>query len=176
MRGMVLALLLMLALSGCEPDAAELITPSAAAATAPVSATIAPATATATKGFWAIATPTVAGTAALSTTMTATLPASCDLPPGWVTQLVRPGDTVATLAVCTGGSVAQIRAVNCLSPDDLVFVGQTLWLPTVCPMPAGESGRLGTPLAGTPTRRPPGDLGASPTPEPTVDTPVAPHR
>jgi len=54
---------------------------------------------------------------------------ACPPPPGWTAYTVLPGDTVFRLATNAGATVADVRGANCLADADLIFVGQTLYLP-----------------------------------------------
>ncbi len=53
----------------------------------------------------------------------------CPVPPGWTAYTVQRGDTVFRLATNAGATVADVRGANCLADADLIFVGQTLYLP-----------------------------------------------
>ncbi|MCC6615635.1 MAG: LysM peptidoglycan-binding domain-containing protein [Anaerolineae bacterium] len=53
----------------------------------------------------------------------------CPPPPGWTAYIVQAGDTVFRLATNAGATVADVRGANCLADADLIFVGQTLYLP-----------------------------------------------
>lgn len=65
---------------------------------------------------------------------------------------------MTSLAAATGTSVADVRAANCLADIDLIYVGQSLWLPfspgTVPPSPVigvigcGSNARIDSPVLG----------------------------
>lgn len=55
----------------------------------------------------------------------------CPLPAGWTTYVVQPGDSLAALAVATRISLADLLALNCLSPDAHVAPGSRLAVPRV---------------------------------------------
>jgi LysM repeat protein len=60
---------------------------------------------------------------------TASQPYVCgQVPSGWVSYVVRLGDTLYSLGRRTGTTEATIRQVNCL-PDTLIYEGQQIWLP-----------------------------------------------
>lgn len=92
-------------------------------------------------------------------------------PPGWVTAVVRPGQTVGRLAECVGVSSAEIVAVNCLPNNgNLIYSGQSLYLPGSCApaailtsTPAGRNNGIDTPPTTPPITTPgppqPGDDG-----------------
>lgn len=106
----------------------------------------------------------------------------CGPPASWRLVVVRPGETLYTLAVRYGTTVAAIRQANCLM-GDLLYAGQALYLPpyivvppTAVATPTATSTPTGTPTptptmtptaTATPTRTPI----PSPTPTPT-ETPV----
>ncbi len=65
---------------------------------------------------------------------TATPPPCVVTPPvAWTAHVVRPGDTLFSLARFTGTTMARVQQVNCL-PDETIKVGQLLWL--AAPIPA----------------------------------------
>ena len=65
-------------------------------------------------------------------------PTRCAAPTGWVVFVVQPGDTLSTLAAGVGASVASIRQANCL-PDDTIYAGRGLWLPSLPAAVEGEA-------------------------------------
>jgi LysM domain len=117
-------------------------------------------------------------------------PSVCTPPAGWVAYVVQPNDTVFDLALLTTSTVEQIQAANCLSDASAIFVGQTIFLPSIAPSPAiaGDTpppdtpvltdtpppdtpAAPGTPQAPTATRRP---SRATPTRQPTATNTSAP--
>ncbi len=159
MRRMILWLLLALALAGCRTGeeattAEDVVTVTRPATAPPAAPTDAPAAAT--KGFWDTATPTAddalwptaspTATATPANTATATPtaivePSPTPPPPAaacvgrpadWFPQPILPGDTVGALAACVGASVGEVLAANCLTANDTIFAGGTLWLPAAC--------------------------------------------
>lgn len=71
-------------------------------------------------------------------------PVPCGPPTGWVTHVVRPGDTLYQLSQAYGVTVAELRQANCLT-SSLIRTGQRLYVPpwaTRTPSPT---------LSGTPT-------------------------
>ena len=136
----------------------------------------------ATGAFWPTASPAATATGAATATPTAVgevsptptppSPVACGgRPAGWKAQLILPGDTVGALAACVGASVDEVLAANCLTANDTIFAGGTLWLPVACatPSPTKEAGILNipptTPVV-TPVRTPPGLVVVLPTPPP----------
>lgn len=65
--------------------------------------------------------------------------ATCDLPEGWVVYTVQPFDTLFSLAAQTDITVAEIKDANCIL-DDLIIVGDPLFLPSLPPAPVIVSG------------------------------------
>lgn len=55
--------------------------------------------------------------------------AKCGPPPGWVIYIVQKGDTLYSIAVQSGASVAQLQWANCLGNSTTVRVGQKLYVP-----------------------------------------------
>ena len=62
-------------------------------------------------------------------------PPLCLRPAGWVDYIVKQGDTIGSLAACSGAGIAEIAAANCLASADYILAGQPLWLPRLCPTP-----------------------------------------
>jgi spore germination protein YaaH len=56
---------------------------------------------------------------------------NCPQPSGWVTYVVRTGDSLGALAANTGTTVAALAQANCLDNPDSLFAGQTIYLPRV---------------------------------------------
>jgi hypothetical protein len=52
-------------------------------------------------------------------------------PFNWIPYIVEPGDSLSLLAEQTTSTVNDLMAGNCLASADEIFVGQTLYLPTV---------------------------------------------
>jgi hypothetical protein len=52
-------------------------------------------------------------------------------PFNWIPYIVEPGDSLSLLAEQTSSTVNDLMAGNCLASADEIFVGQTLYLPTV---------------------------------------------
>ena len=183
MRRMALWLLLALALAGCRQEddgstaedmVANVVTterpsPPAGPSEQPAAtkgfwdtATLTPDGGPATGAFWPTASPAATATGAATATPTAVgevsptppSPVACGgRPAGWFPQPIQPGDTVGALAACVGASVGEVLAANCLTANDPIFAGGTLWLPHLCELP--------TPM-------PP-----LPSPVPTLDTGIA---
>jgi LysM repeat protein len=88
-------------------------------------------------------------------------PPACGVPAGWVPYVVQRGDTVGSLAACSGASVAQIAAANCLTSADVILAGQGLWLPRLCapPTTAPRENPTNTPAIPTGAPSQPGDPG-----------------
>jgi LysM repeat protein len=61
------------------------------------------------------------------------------LPEGWITYVVRGGDTLFSLAATRGTTVDEVKRVNCLVSDAL-RVGQNLYLPLLQQLPSGSPG------------------------------------
>jgi LysM repeat protein len=80
-------------------------------------------------------------------------PSNCTIPTGWQPYTVRAGDTLAVVAASIGSTADQLQSANCLTNPELIYVGQTLYLPnlpaivpttaptvagaTNCPIPSG---------------------------------------
>ncbi len=56
--------------------------------------------------------------------------ANCPQPPGWITYLVESGDTLGLLSLQTDTTVADLAAANCITDQDILYVGQVMYLPT----------------------------------------------
>ncbi len=100
-------------------------------------------------------------------TPTAT-PTPCTPPEGWTVYVVRPGDTLYSLALRYGVSIEDIMEANCLM-SYYIYAGQRLYLPS--PTPTATPTSTFTPTASaTPTSS------ATPTATPTsTSTPTATH-
>ncbi len=89
-------------------------------------------------------------------------------PSGWQTIVVRPGETLYTLARRYGTTVTALRRPNCLT-GDRIYVGQSLYVPGVVVIPPTPLPPTATPLPPTPTPTPQ----PSWTPTPVPGTPTA---
>ena len=112
----------------------------------------------------ATTTPSPTATRTPSATPTLT-PTPCIVSPWptWVRYTIQFGDALSPLAVERGTLVEEIRRVNCLE-DNLLSVGQVLWLP---PLPPTET----PPPTNTPPPSPTATEGTSP-PPPSSDQPL----
>jgi len=74
---------------------------------------------------------------------------------GRILYVVQPGDTLWRISAITEIPVSDLRDMNNLDPDDVIFTGQTLFLGTGGP-PAGESTSIvqGSPTPADPTQTP----------------------
>jgi LysM repeat protein len=61
-------------------------------------------------------------------------PIPCGPPWGWVTRIVRYGDTLFKLSLSYGVSVPQIQFANCMGTSTYIRAGQSLYLPNVIPL------------------------------------------
>ena len=114
-------------------------------------------------------------------------PTACvfDPPPGWVLYTIRLGDALAGLADRGNVPVETVMRVNCL-PNDLLSVGQQIWLPagavprtptpaptfTSAPPPRPTVGNTPEPPPPTSTDEPPASPTDQPTDEPTAEPPT----
>ena len=89
----------------------------------------------------------------------------CGPPPTWRVVYVQRGDTLYSLAIRYGTTVEIISQANCLV-DDIIYVGQALYLPPVIPVPPI--------LTRTPTLTPTPTPTFSPTPTPTLSPTMTP--
>lgn len=110
-------------------------------------------------------------------TLAATAPPVCAGPPAfWRQVLVQPGETLYTLAIRYGTTVAAIRSANCMA-GDLIRAGESLYLPPYIVVPPTQPPTF-TPTptmtpALTPTATPTGTpLAPTPTITPTVPPPT----
>lgn len=53
----------------------------------------------------------------------------CPPPRAWYEYIVRPGDTIRSLAEKTNSTVTQLAAANCLQNPRLIYVGQLFYVP-----------------------------------------------
>ena len=58
----------------------------------------------------------------------------CGPPPGWVYYIVKPGDTLFSLAKAYGVSVADLQTANCMGSSTIIRAGQRLYVPNVVPV------------------------------------------
>jgi LysM repeat protein len=64
------------------------------------------------------------------------------VPEGWVIYRVRSGDTLSFLSSSRGVTLEQVMAVNCLTNERRIIVGQALYLPpgaSVVQPPSGDN-------------------------------------
>jgi hypothetical protein len=102
----------------------------------------------------------------------------CTHPGGWVRYVVRPGDTLWSLAVRYGMTVDRLRRANCLQ-GNTIYAGQVLWVPYYLRPTATRRPPALTRIPPTATRRAPTATRVVPTatkkPRPTRK-PSAPTR
>jgi LysM repeat protein len=60
-------------------------------------------------------------------------PIPCGRPAGWVTYIVKPGDTLYRLSQVYAISVTALQQANCLGSSTLLHVGQVLYVPPWAP-------------------------------------------
>jgi hypothetical protein len=53
----------------------------------------------------------------------------CPPPPGWYEHIIRPGDTIRSLAEETNSSVSTLAAANCLQNPRMLSAGQRFYVP-----------------------------------------------
>ncbi len=53
-------------------------------------------------------------------------------PPRWEIYIVKPGDTLGSLAQCAGSSIAALMAANCLVDPSVIWAGTQLFVPQLC--------------------------------------------
>jgi LysM repeat protein len=116
------------------------------------------------------ATPTITVTPTATATAT---PSSCVVlpPPGWVIYVVQRGDALARLAQNGNVPIGTVMRVNCLE-NDLLSVGQQLWLPGGAPT-ATPVFQL-TPAPQPPTATPGSSGGGGSNPPPATAVPTTP--
>lgn len=103
------------------------------------------------------------------------------IPAGWFPQKINPGDTLTGFAARTGASVADLRAVNCLSTD-LILANGFLVAPAggqppaePTPLPTETSPALSTPtLPAEVTETATPEIGATPSLTATTEAPGEP--
>lgn len=78
----------------------------------------------------------------------AVITTTCAQPTGWLPYTVVAGDTLGVLAISTFTSVAELATANCVTNPDLIYVGQTLYIPrapgTFLPTPIADGENLPT--------------------------------
>lgn len=58
-------------------------------------------------------------------------PSTCSYPAGWQPYIVRAGDTLNVIAASIGATTDVLVTGNCLTNPDAIYVGQTLYLPSL---------------------------------------------
>ncbi|HLU11578.1 MAG TPA: LysM domain-containing protein [Oceanobacillus sp.] len=53
----------------------------------------------------------------------------CPQPRSWYEYVIRPGDTIRSLAERTSSTVSQLAAANCLQNPRMLYAGQVFYLP-----------------------------------------------
>jgi len=100
-------------------------------------------------------TPVTTATLTFTPVTLTVAPTVCGVPFGWVAYMVQPGDTVDELARRTGVTLWQIQQANCLPNINLIYRGQSLYVPfipvTFTPVPTVISAALNTPPPPDPT-------------------------
>lgn len=91
--------------------------------------------------------------------------AKCGPPANWVIYVVQKGDTLYSISLRTGASIAELQWANCLGNSTAVRVGQKLYVPR---LPQGKL-PTATPKQPKPTNTP----GSGPAVTPIVITPKA---
>lgn len=96
----------------------------------------------------------------------------CVSPPyGWITYTVKSGDTLYSISVAYGISVAELQAGNCMGSSTYIMAGETLWVPNIPTITPRLS------LTPTPTATPTATSTATPTPTATnTSQPTATSR
>lgn len=77
--------------------------------------------------------PTIPGVSVPTTTTEGIAAANtnCVPPAGWVPYTVVSGDTLGSLAEQIGSNITLLQSANCLANPELIYVGQTLYLPAL---------------------------------------------
>lgn len=73
---------------------------------------------------------------------------TCPVPGGWQPYIVQAGDTLSLIAISINSSVLSLQNANCLTNPDAIFVGQTIYLPSL-PVSAGTTFNTAVPTVGT---------------------------
>lgn len=77
-------------------------------------------------------TPLASPTPAVTVTFTQSVK-PCGPPAGWITYVVRSGDTLFHLAQLLNITVYQLQLANCLGNSSLIVAGQTIYIPHLLP-------------------------------------------
>ncbi len=76
-------------------------------------------------------TPSIVPTSAgAGVSITPTTNTTCAIPTGWIPYVVRAGDTLGLIAQTYNTTVAMLQNGNCLANTELIYVGQTLYVPS----------------------------------------------
>ncbi|MDR3574720.1 MAG: LysM peptidoglycan-binding domain-containing protein [Anaerolineaceae bacterium] len=110
------------------------------------------------------------------TTRTATLyPTAtvCGRPPsGWISYTIRYGDTLNSIAVAYGTTIAQLQSANCMGSSITIYAGNSLYVPYAATQVAISTITSTSAPAPTKTRRPvPTNTPIPPTTKPPVPPP-----
>lgn len=85
-------------------------------------------------------------------TITPTPDGECVPPPGWREYIVQRGNTLFTIATATGTTVGELQQANCIEDADVIFPGQTIYVPPlpsqITPTPVELSPVLGCATGG----------------------------
>jgi LysM repeat protein len=85
--------------------------------------------------------PGLAPTALISNAPSTTpTPTPCPVPPGWAAYVVRPGDTLFSLARPYSITAEELQNINCLPSADTIQAGQTIYVPYL--FPTATPGRI----------------------------------
>ena len=76
----------------------------------------------------------------------------CGPPAGWVTTIVQPGETLSMLSRAYNISLDQLLAANCKTNADLIYAGETLYVPNVPRLTSTLAAASPTPIPPTATR------------------------
>jgi LysM repeat protein len=96
--------------------------------------------------------------------------------------IVQAGDTLWAISIRTGESVEALRMANCLENADLIYTGQSLYVPNLPLDPATATSTASTPAVKNPTISPtqtpkpteePSPIPTEPPPLPVSETPRA---
>ena len=83
----------------------------------------------ATGSIYAFSTSPVDGSVMADDVVRVTFASPCTLRTDWPTYVVRPGDTLFTIAQRTGSTVAELMTANCLTNPNIIYAGQRLYVP-----------------------------------------------
>ncbi len=101
--------------------------------------------------------------------------ASCGRPASWIVYIVRPGDSLYSLSVAYGVSVAELERANCMGNSTLLHSGQILYVPpwaALNPLPTATAIPTST-LTDTPESSLPSETPTEPSISTSTDTPIA---